>query len=327
MNNLAEQPDSTVSEAIFRTVLYADVFSFPMTEDEIHHFLIGLSANKAEVQFALEQSRWLAQRIERVNGYCAVHGHAHIADQRYARESASQALWPVARRYGVLLAHLPFVRMVALTGALAMRNASGSRDDIDYILVTAPGRVWTARALTVLIVRVARLWHVGLCPNYVLAETALVQARQDLFIAHELAQMVPLAGFHIYETMRAVNDWSMPLLPNAIGPFYKEADHRPRGLGRLIQQLGEWILGGRLGDAFERWEQRRKMRKFSADARKPGSSAQIDDQRVKGHFNDYGTPALNEYQTLLERYGLAGTAQQADPQVVGYNWETMGSDD
>jgi hypothetical protein len=268
----------------------------------------------------------LAGRIERVNGYCAVNGHAYIANQRYTRESASKTLWPVARRYGVLLAHLPFVRMVALTGALAMRNASGSRDDIDYILVTAPGRVWTARALTVLIVRIARLWHVGLCPNYVLAETALVQTRQDLFIAHELAQMVPLAGFHIYEAMRAANGWSRPLLPNALAPFYNEADCQPRGIGRWLQRFGELMLGGRLGDAFERWEQQRKMRKFSADARKPGSSAQIDDQRVKGHFNDYGTPALNEYQARLESYGLADTAQHGDPQVVSYNREVMGSD-
>ncbi|MCC7450062.1 MAG: hypothetical protein IT324_21775 [Anaerolineae bacterium] len=319
MNNLAEQPDSTVSEAVFRTLLYADVFRFPMTENEIHHFLIGLSASKDDVQTALEHSRWLAQRIERVNGYCAINGHAYMADQRHEREEASQALWPVARRYGVLLAHLPFVRMVALTGALAMRNASGSRDDIDYILVTAPGRVWTARALTVLIVRMARLWHVGLCPNYVLAETALVQTRQDLFIAHELAQMVPLAGFPMYEAMRAANGWSMALLPNAQGSFYKEADRYSHGLGQLIQRFGEWILGGRIGDAFERWEQNRKMRKFSADARKPGASAQIDDQQVKGHFNDYGTPALNEYQARLARYGLTDVAQQADPQVVGYN--------
>ncbi|MCC7451526.1 MAG: hypothetical protein IT324_29220 [Anaerolineae bacterium] len=326
MNNLVEQPDSTVSKAIFHTLLYADVFSFPMTDAEIHHFLIGLSASSTDVQIGLKQSHWLAQRIERVNGYCAIKGHAHMAHQRHSREAASKALWPVARRYGVLLAHLPFVRMVALTGALAMRNASDSQDDIDYILVTAPGRVWTARALTVLIVRIARLWHVGLCPNYVLAETALVQMRQDLFIAHELAQMVPLAGFHIYEAMRTANGWSMPLLPNAQGPFYKEADHRPYGIGRLLQQLGELILGGRIGDTFEQWEQRRKMRKFSADARKPGSSAQIDDQRVKGHFNDYGTPALNEYRARLERYGLTGTAQQAAPQVVGYNSEMMGSD-
>jgi hypothetical protein len=294
-----------------------------MTAAEIHHFLIGLSASADEVQAALDHSDWLAQRIERINGYCVVRGHAHMAEQRHTREAASQALWLLARRYGILLAHLPFVRMVALTGALAMRNASGSRDDIDYIVVTEPGRVWTARALTVLIVRIARLWHVGLCPNYVLAETALLQTRQDLFIAHELAQMVPLASYPIYEAMRNSNGWALPLLPNAQGPFYREADSRPRGLGRLAQRLGEIILSGPLGDAFERWEQRRKMRKFSADARKPGSSAQIDEQRVKGHFNDYGTPGLKEYRARLERYGLADTAQQSDPLAVGYNNPTL----
>ncbi len=305
MNRDTAPPDSRAAEAIFRTLLYGDIFSFPMTEAELHHFLIGLSASRRDIRRALDQSAWLAARVERVNGYCAIRERSQTAAERHRRDAASRRLWPLARRYGVILAHLPFVRMVALTGALAMRNADDEQDDIDYLLVTVPGRVWLARAMAVLMVRLARLWGVNLCPNYVLAETALVQSRQDLFIAHELAQMVPLAGLSIYQAMRAANGWSSKMLPNARQPFYQEPDRRPRGLGRAVQWIGELLLSGPFGDALERWEQRRKLRKFSAEASKPGSAAQIDAERVKGHFNDYGYPALEDYRKRLARYALA----------------------
>ena len=304
MNRDFGQPESRAAEAIFRTLLYGDIFSFPMTEAEIHHFLIEFSASRGDVQRTLDQSAWLAERIERVNGYCAIRDRAETAQERHRRDTASQRLWPLARRCGILLAHLPFIRMVALTGALAMRNANDERDDIDYLLVTVAGRVWIARAFAVLVVRLARLLGIHLCPNYVLSETALVQSRQDLFMAHELAQMVPLAGLPIYDRMRAANDWSAALLPNAQEPFYYEPDRRPRRLGHALQWIGELLLSGPLGDALERWEQRRKMRKFSNETRKPGSAAQIDDQRVKGHFNDYGYPALDHYRERLANYTL-----------------------
>jgi len=310
MVKYTDRPDSATDEAILRTVLYADVFSFPMTEAEIHQFLIGHSATRDEVRAALDHSPWLAERVERVNGYCAVRGRAETTEHRHRRDSVSRALWPVGRRYGRIMAHLPFVRMVALTGALAMRNASGSDDDIDFLLVTAPGRVWIARAFAVAVVRLARLLGVGLCPNYVLADTALLQSRQDLFIAHELAQMIPLAGFEVYRAMREANRWSDTLLPNAHQPFYAEEDVRPRGLGRLIQRVGEVMLSGPIGDKLEHWEQRRKMRKFQAETDKPGSSAELDEQRIKGHFNDYGYPALESYYARLEDYDLADTVKE-----------------
>jgi hypothetical protein len=299
-----DRPDSPLAEAIFRTLLYADVFSFPMTEAEIQHFLIGFASTPADIRATLERSAWLSERVVCIDGYWLVHGGASNADLRQQRNVASEALWPVARRCGLILAHLPFVRMVALTGALAVRNASTALDDIDYLLVTTPGRVWIARALAVLVVRIARLWHIGLCPNYVLSETALLQDRRDLFTAHELAQMVPLAGFSIYEAMRDANAWAAPMLPNAAGPFYAEADFAPHGLGRFVQRLGEIVLGGAPGNALERWEQNRKLRKFHAQSLQPNSSAQLDQDHIKGHFNDYGYPALDKYQQRLRVYDL-----------------------
>src|SRR5258707_15344591 len=117
--------------------------------------------------------------------------------------------------------------------------------------------------------------------------------------------MVRLSGFERYEAMRAANGWAKPYLPNANGSFYRERDYAPRGVGRIVQRLGEFVLGGPLGDVLERWEQRRKLRKFDTQMRQSGSAAQLDNVRVKGHFNDYGYPALHDYEQRLVTHKLA----------------------
>ncbi len=291
-------PDET---AILRTVLYADVFDFPLTVPEIHRYLIGGGATLAAVKTSLETSDWLAARLTRVNGYYAAAGRVEVAVRRDSRSAAAAQLWRAARLYGRVLAHLPFVRMVAVTGALAMDNAHPG-DDIDYMLITVPGRVWLARASAIVVVRLARLAGARLCPNYLLAETSLHLDQRDLFVAHELAQMVPLAGHELYASMIQANAWTGGYLPNAAPPPRREPDTTPRGVGKLAQRFAEWLLSGKLGDALENWERRRKLAKFAPQLRQPGSAAALDATQVKGHFNDYGGVTLREYEQRCQKF-------------------------
>ncbi|NDJ59925.1 MAG: hypothetical protein GYB67_02300 [Chloroflexi bacterium] len=297
---------NAVEAAILRTVLYADVFDFPMTCREIHHFLIAdHPISLAAVAQTLAASQPLRARLQQIDGYVVRAGRADLLAQRRQREQASAHLWPQALIYGVWLARLPFVRMVALTGALAMHNAADTHDDLDYVIVTAAHRVWLARACAVLLVRVARLRGVIICPNYVLAEDALAQDCQDLYIAHEVAQMVPLYGHDRYRALRQCNGWVDAHLPNATTTFYPEHDHAPRRGWALIKRGLEALLGGRLGGYLEIWEYRRKRRRFSAALAKPDHRARIDARSVKGHFDDHGQRVLRGYHARLQDYHMS----------------------
>lgn len=304
---------SDLDDAILRTVLYGDVFHFPMSPREIHHFLISeRPCTLSEVEHALRGSRRLAELLVQRDGLVAWAGRADLIELRASREAASAHLLPQARRYGRWLACLPFVRMVAITGALAMRNASDRHDDLDYVLVTAPGRVWLARAFAIVIVRFSRRRGAVVCPNYVLAETALTQDRRNLYIAHEVAQMVPLFGFGLYSRMRDLNAWAAEYLPNARAPFYPEAECRPGRLMRGIQRVAEWLLGGRLGEALEGWESTRKLRRFQAQMEATHEAARLDSERVKGHFQDHGRRVLDQYALHLRQHGLDALPAAAD---------------
>jgi hypothetical protein len=302
-------------ESILHTLLYADIFDYPLTPSEIHYYLIGARMAPEAVLTALQSSPRLLAHTLRVNGYVTLRHRPAISDLREARSQASARLWPVARRWAAVMGSLPFVRMVAVTGALAMDN-SPAGDDVDYLIVTAPGRVWLARGLSVLVVRLARLFRAGLCPNYVLAETALTLQRRNLFVAHDLAQMVPVMGHAIYARMRTANAWASEYLPHALEPRRTEPDLAPRGWRGRLKALAERLLGGRLGDALEAWERRRKMARFAHEAGQPTSAAELDVDRVKGHFDDHGQPILRQFEARVKEFAAARPETETEVRVA-----------
>src|SRR5690606_4906559 len=134
-----------------------------------------------------------------------------------------------------------------------------------------------------------------ICPNYVLSENALAQQKRDLFIAHEICQMRPLYGQELYWRFRAINHWSCQHLPNAEALLDPTPEYALSPLWKRVKSGLEVVLGGLLGDMLERWEYRRKLRRFAGEMKHPHSAAQLDEQQVKGHFNDYGHPVLHKY--------------------------------
>ncbi|HEX5502698.1 MAG TPA: hypothetical protein VFW96_08750, partial [Thermomicrobiales bacterium] len=246
-------PDSPLADAILATVVYADLFDFPLAPAEIRRDLIGVAAEAGEVARALD-ALIAAGDLARADEYVVLPGRARLAALRRDRRARCARLWPRARRWGRLLGALPFVRMVAVSGSLAAGNPD-PRADLDYLLVTAPGRLWLVRALAVVVVRLARPLGARLCPNYLLTTRALALDHRDLYTAHELLQAVPVAGAATYRRFRAGNEWAARWLPNR----WREAPAAPPEPrpARLARWAGERALGGALGDRLEAGEGRR----------------------------------------------------------------------
>ena len=217
-----------------KTLLYSDLFDYPLTPEEVAHYLIGVPSTADEVRACLARTRCLAGRIVEMDGYLALRGREGLIARRLDRAATSDRLWRHARRFVRVLRLLPFVRMIAITGALSMNN-SGAGDDIDVLIVTAPDRVWLTRAFAVALVYAGKLCGDTLCPNYVISERALVLERHTLFVAHEFVQMVPVYGREVYDRMCAANGWIQTMLPNAVRPVWSEPDQQPGVIGRTLQ--------------------------------------------------------------------------------------------
>lgn len=282
--------------ALLRTLHYADVFDYALTSKEVWRYLIQAESTLAETSAALASATHTGAILNQ-KSFFALHNRSELFDLRIERKQFAAQLWPQAQRWGRVLAALPFVRLVAVTGALAMRNVTSAQDDVDYLVVTVPGRVWLARALCVGVVHLARRFGLELCPNYVLSTAALAQTPQNIYIAHELAQMVPLSGWAVYQQMQAANRWVGSFLPNH--PFAKNIPSVKAERRTPLQRAGEFLLPPFIATPLEKWEQGRKQGKFQqAAARTP--AAQLDYDHVKGHFNDHGAWVMAEYESRME---------------------------
>jgi hypothetical protein len=195
--------------------------------------------------------------------------------------------------------------MVAVTGSLAVNNVEPEAD-IDYLVVTQNGRLWLCRALVILVVRLAARRGVALCPNYFLAERALDFQTRDLYTARELAQMIPIAGLELYQRMRQLNRWTADFLPNAGGSPQRVLTVAPPS---PPVRFGRWLAQGLLqtaaGAGLERWEMKRKIRKFTRQSHATSRNGTIESafcpDWCKGHFENHGRRILDTFNQKLAR--------------------------
>ena len=283
-----------LEEAILKTVTYVDIFDYPLAAPEIHRYLIGVPSTESATERALYNLSQNSNFLECRDRYYSLKRRGSIVETRKHRKEIAQIMWPRAEYYGNIMGALPFVLMVSVTGSLAVDNAD-LESDIDYLIVTSHNRLWTTRAMIVLIVRLAAKRVTAICPNYLVTEDAMTFQERNLYTAREVAQMEPVAGFDVYQMMREENKWVEEFLPNASGPpkmHLIESKAVSNQYHRLSKST-EILFRTPLGNWIEKWEMNRKIRKLSRLGM--GDETAFSSKWCKGHFENHGRHALDEF--------------------------------
>jgi hypothetical protein len=295
----AQSEDQHLALTVLGTLAYSDLFDYPLSVDEIVRYQIGTRYTGAETVAALETSPLLHELVVSSGGRYCLKGREAVFATRNTRGGESKAVWGRARVYSAVIARLPFVRMVAVTGALAVDNI-GENPDIDLMVVTRPGRVWISRRLIIGLVRLARLRRDDLCPNYIISETSLYLEQQDVFTAHELAQMVPLYGQRVYARLLSDNAWAREYLPTAF-----EADYyAPQAIRRgPLRRIAEAVLAWKGLDRWDAWETarlRKKLRPLVGDA----AEVICSPEQCKGHTGLHRQWVTSRFRERLLELGI-----------------------
>lgn len=285
----------TLQRAILEALAYSDIFDYPLRLDELHRFL-PLRAKADELPEALAS---LNGRVRMKDGFYFLGNRAELVEIRKEREAHSKQLLPIAMRYGCILGSLPFVRMVAVTGSLAAGNAA-DRADLDYMLVTAAGRLWTARFFAVTFGRMMRPFGHVLCVNLLVTENALSWERRDLYTARELHQMIPITGWDVHRRLLASNRWAEEFLPNAQSDRFQS--RQAQGSSSVFQSLLEHLLRGRLGDHLEKRLMNLQLRRIArrSDA---GEETVFTVDVCQGNFHHHRRRTQEAFAERLHAFG------------------------
>ena len=291
-------------ESILRMVMYFDVFKHPLTLSELER-LVGPDQPGA-VRDTLDAL--VAENIlESTGRYRHCPGRCDWVPHREQRTRWAEQLWPNACRAAAALAHLPFVRGVCITGSLS-KSSTTLDGDVDFLLLSAPGRVWSLKTLT----QAAR-WPMPsamrelFCTNYILATDTLHLDARNLFTAVELATAVPMYGPEACAAFISANSWASRFVPGLDWSLQRAHNARPlpqpRSVGAIERLWSDRVALRVEHRALSMWDRywNRKYGWLSEDVRakrfqrRPGVAT--------NHLHDFQDYVLGEVTMRLSAVG------------------------
>lgn len=224
--------------AIARSVIYASLFDYPLTLDQLHYGLIESDQTPSEIFATFGGSDQLQHVVDYRDGFFFPIGRDELVAERRHREARSRAF---LQRYGRvlrLICAVPFTRMVALSGSIAHLNLERG-GDLDLFIVTRGRHVWTV-AVTVLLLTKCLGRRRTVCANLVLADSRLALEQQDLFTANQVIHLKPLIGDELLDDFLAANPFVRQLYPNARAwPPHRLVDWPRRGVLQFLKSALE----------------------------------------------------------------------------------------
>ncbi len=231
-----------LEESILSTLAYHDIFDYPLHIEEVNKYLIN---NKSNLQKIKKTINALARRnkVGEVRGLFYLKSRKNTVLIRRKRMNISKKKHKKAAFYLWLLKLIPSVKFVAISGALAMDNST-ENDDIDFLIISSKKTLWTTRLLSNLILLpfkrkpTSKKQKDKACLNIFIDEQDLKIQDQNLYSAHELAQLKPLyTRKNEYLKLIKANNWVYKYLPNWSPHAVNEKDNRD-----LLQRLANFLL-------------------------------------------------------------------------------------
>jgi hypothetical protein len=213
---------SNLQVCVLATLSYSDIFDYPLTQDQVHQFLVSKKVSLKGVKDCLKELL-ATEKIDQKGKFYFLPDREKIAEARIEREIISKEKLKIARKIARILGFIPSIKFVGVSGALACRN-SKSQDDIDFFIITQAGQVWTTRFFSTLILDFLgkrrkpqdKEFKDKICLNLFLDESDLCLGPKDLFLAREIVQLEPLYNKDsCYSKFLSKNAWIKKFLPNA----------------------------------------------------------------------------------------------------------------
>lgn len=219
-----------LQKAIISTVVFFDMFDYPLTEAEIWRFCYFQDGRNKD-DCSLENikkilgSGVLNDRIEKNDGFYFLRGREEIIKIREKRNVQSIRKFRKAKFAIRIFTFFSFIKMAAVVNFMPIRNAKKD-SDIDLFIITKENRIWLTRIICAGICQLFGLRPTEkntkdkICLTFFISEDNLdlqniALDKNDIYFHYWLANIIPIYNKDkTYEKFILANSWIKKFLPN-----------------------------------------------------------------------------------------------------------------
>ncbi|KKR76572.1 MAG: hypothetical protein UU21_C0007G0035 [Candidatus Levybacteria bacterium GW2011_GWA2_40_8] len=287
-----------IEEPILRTLLYSDIFDYPLTEGEVWKYLIS-DKNIEYADFSKAIKR-INSVVYRSGNYLHMEKRRSIFDKRHKRNSESELKLIFARKIIKKLSEIPSVMFVGISGSLSMLNSEKDHD-IDLFVITKHKTIWTTRLLLISYLKILGL-HRGkddkkisnkFCLNMIIDDKNLRLPKEyrNIYTAHEITQLMPIVSRNkTYDKFLKSNKWVLKFLPNAF--------HKIRGVKEIKSASLFWFAIPKIAERIAG-----KIQTFLINKNK--TNERIEEGFLAFHPRATDKKIMSKYRQKLIKYNLS----------------------
>src|SRR3989338_6558449 len=244
--------DADLKQQILLRLIYGEVFSHPLSLDELCKLVPGTNVDIKAALSALER----AELIQRTGEYYFIFELKNKLERRHAGNANANALLPKAWKVGRKIYRFPYVEAVGISGSLS-KGVLHEDGDFDFFIITRPNRLWVARTLLILYKKMFLLnSRKHFCVNYFIDTDHLEIEEKNAFTATEIATLLPVAGEAMHAFF-AQNKW----IENH-GRSNEHLAHFPTVSKPLLSRIVTSTLNGPIGEWADRVCMRTTLRRW-----------------------------------------------------------------
>ena len=292
-------------DAILRLVLYFDVFQHPLHQTELERLVCP--GRPDLIQESCDTLR-KKQLLEETHRFWHRPGAQRWVVRRQTRTRCAEKVWPIARRSAAILSGMPFVEGVLITGGMS-KNSTTPDNDIDFLLLVTPNRVWSIKTITQALRRVLpHKYREQFCTNYIMATDAMPLSSRNLFTAIELSTAVPMHGPTACARLLMENQWVKQFVPGFSWSIQRAQAAPKRKSSRPVRALeATWRGPGALNIeqwALKGWNQYWNSKYNWLSQAQRSKRFQRTPSTATNHLHDFQNYVLRETQARFEEVGL-----------------------
>ena len=304
-------------KAIIKTLSFFDLFSFPLTKEELFYYLWQTKVER-EIVYSGLAGLIDSKVVEQKNGYYFLRGREEICEARRIKLLESELKMKIARSAVAKISCIPFIKAIFVCNSIAFGLASKD-SDIDLFIVTSTKRIWLVRFLSNLSLLLFGLRRINLksvqnrvCLSFYVDEENLnlqnTRAMQeDVYLVYWLATLLPIYDpENIRGKIILANSWMKTILPNLpekLSMYIKEVKN---GLvKKSLKIIFQKMWHGGYGDLMEKQAKEAQLTKmhFSVQSfqnKAPGVI--VNDTMLKFHEEDRRKEYYERWQAVLKNF-------------------------